>query len=108
MQLNPLTAISPLDGRYRDKLDQLAEITSEFGLQRYRVRIELAWFLHLADDPNIAELPAPSSAARRAIESIGAEFGAADSASIKTIERTTNHDVKAVEYFVKEKLGAVP
>src|SRR5262249_28326884 len=108
MQLNPLTAISPLDGRYRDKLDELAELTSEFGLQRYRVHIELAWFLHLADDPKVAELPAPSAATRRSIESIGAEFGPADGAAIKAIERTTNHDVKAVEYFVKEKLAAIP
>jgi len=108
MQLNPLTAISPLDGRYRDKLDELAELTSEFGLQRYRVRIELAWFLHLANEPAIAELPPLTPAARDAVIAVGANFGEGDSARIKAIERTTNHDVKAVEYFVKERLAAIP
>jgi len=108
MQLNTLTAISPLDGRYRDKLDELAELTSELGLQRYRVRVELAWFLHLANEPAIAELPPMSAAARDAIHAIGANFGGADGAAIKALERTTNHDVKAVEYFVKQKLASIP
>ena len=108
MQLNSLTAISPLDGRYRDKLDELAALTSEFGLQRFRVRIEIAWFLHLAREPGIAELPTLSSASRDAVNAIAANFGEVDSAAIKTIERTTNHDVKAVEYFVKDKLATIP
>jgi adenylosuccinate lyase len=108
MQLNPLTAITPLDGRYRDKLEELAELTSEYGLQRYRVRIELEWFLHLANEPAIVELPTPSAATQRAIAAIAADFGTTDSAAIKSIERRTNHDVKAVEYFVKDKLAAIP
>ncbi len=105
MQLEPLTAISPLDGRYRNRLTQLAELVSELALQRYRVRIELRWFQHLADERTIAELPSFSATARKAIDAIDADFGAADGARIKEIERTTNHDVKAVEYFVKEKLS---
>ena len=108
MQLNSLTAISPLDGRYRDKLEELAELTSEFGLQRYRVRVEVAWFLHLANEPSIAELPAPSTTVQAAVRSIATDFSASDGGAIKTIERTTNHDVKAVEYFVKQKLKRIP
>jgi len=108
MQLNSLTAISPLDGRYRDKLEELAELTSEFGLQRYRVRVEVAWFLHLANEPAIAELPAPSATALAAVRSIATDFSASDGGAIKTIERTTNHDVKAVEYFVKQRLARFP
>ena len=105
MQLEPLTAISPLDGRYRNRLTQLAELVSELALQRYRVRIELRWFQHLAAERTIAELPSFSATARKAIDAIDADFDAADGARIKDIERTTNHDVKAVEYFVKEKLS---
>ncbi len=105
MPLAPLTAISPLDGRYRARLETLAELVSESGLQRYRVRVELSWFRHLATDPAIAELPALSPASAAAIEAIHEGFAAADAQRIKEIERTTNHDVKAVEYFVKEKLA---
>jgi adenylosuccinate lyase len=108
MQLDSLTAISPLDGRYRNRLTQLAALVSELALQRYRVRIELRWFEHLAYERTVAELPAPSAAARKLLHAIDADFSAADGARIKDIERTTNHDVKAVEYFVKEKLGASP
>ncbi len=108
MPLEPLTAISPLDGRYRDKLEELALIASEFGLQRYRVAIELRWFVHLADEPTVAELPPPTHAVRDAIRAVEDDFGAADAAEIKAIERTTNHDVKAVEYFVKRKLAQLP
>jgi adenylosuccinate lyase len=108
MDLDSLTAISPLDGRYRPKLAALAGIVSEFALQRYRVRIELAWFLHLAQSPQILELPNPSAAVRARIGAIGADFGIEDAARIKQIEATTNHDVKAVEYFVKERLAHLP
>ncbi len=106
MQLDSLTAVSPLDGRYRNRLTQLAELVSELALQRYRVRIELRWFEHLADEHTVSELPALSAAARKLLRTIDADFSATDGARIKEIERTTNHDVKAVEYFVKEKLGA--
>jgi len=108
MDLDSLTAISPLDGRYRSKLAGLAGIVSEFALQRYRVRVELAWFLHLAQTPQILELPNPSADVRVACTSIGADFEIADSKRIKQIESTTNHDVKAVEYFVKERLARLP
>jgi adenylosuccinate lyase len=106
MQLDSLTAISPLDGRYRNRLTQLAELVSELALQRYRVRIELRWFEHLADERAVLDLPALSASARKLLHTIDADFNATDGARIKEIERTTNHDVKAVEYFVKEKLGA--
>jgi adenylosuccinate lyase len=108
MDLDSLTAISPLDGRYRPKLASLAGIVSEYALQRYRVRTELAWFLHLAKLPQIPELPTQSAAIRRQIEAIGINFALEDSARIKQIETTTNHDVKAVEYFVKERLARLP
>jgi adenylosuccinate lyase len=107
MRLEPLTAISPLDGRYRARLSRLAELASESGLQRYRVRIELAWYRHLANEPAIAELPRLSPAAAASIDAIHSSFDAADAQRIKDIERTTNHDVKAVEYFVKEKLSGI-
>ena len=105
MPLEPLTAISPLDGRYRARLATLAELVSESGLQRYRVRVELGWFRHLANDVAIPELPALTPATAAAIDAIQGDFSAADAQRIKEIERTTNHDVKAVEYFVKEKLA---
>ncbi len=108
MQLDQLTAISPLDGRYRTRLEPLANFVSELALQRYRVRVELRWFAHLASEPNIPELPPLTPRARATIDSIEAHFGAVDGERIKVIERTTNHDVKAVEYFVKERLANCP
>ena len=108
MKLDQLSAISPLDGRYRARLEKLAEFVSELGLQRYRVRVELRWFVHLANEPNIPELPPLTSSAHATIDSIEAHFGPADGERIKAIERTTNHDVKAVEYFVKERLAKSP
>ncbi len=108
MRLEPLTAISPLDGRYRPRLERLAELVSEFGLQRYRVRVELRWFQHLASESAIAELPSLSASARDALTAIEEHFDVPDGTRIKEIERTTNHDVKAVEYFVKEKLTGIP
>ncbi len=107
-QFDALMAVSPLDGRYRDRLSALAEFVSEFALQRYRVRIEVSWFLHLAHHPQIGELPPPTTEIRAQIERIANEFSLADSHRIKDIERTTNHDVKAVEYFVKERVAAIP
>jgi adenylosuccinate lyase len=108
MQLDQLTAISPLDGRYRSRLERLAEFVSEFGLQRYRVKVEVQWFAHLASEASIAELPALSSTAQAAVDRIATNFGPTDGARIKAIERTTNHDVKAVEYYVKERMAQVP
>jgi len=102
MDLTALTAISPVDGRYRAQLASLAPYFSEFGLIRYRVRVEIEYFIFLAEK-KIFALPAKVKAAR--LRSIYENFTEADAQQIKTIERTTNHDVKAVEYFIKEKLN---
>lgn len=106
---NPgLTAISPLDGRYQNKCQELAPICSEFGLMRYRVQVEARWLQTLAAEPGIGELPALSEEDRVALESLYRDFSTADAARIKEIEGITNHDVKAVEYFIKEKLQQRP
>jgi len=107
MDAHPLMAIGALDGRYRSKLDALAPLVSEFGLLRYRVAVECGWFAHLAGTPQIAELPALSMSQAAAVAAIADEFSLADAQRIKAIETTTNHDVKAVEYFVKERLGQI-
>ena len=104
-----LTALSPLDGRYADKLDALREHFSEFALIRSRVRIEIAWLLALADEPAIAEVPAVRRDGARGARGRGSRRSAlADAARVKAIERTTNHDVKAVEYWLKERFAGVP
>jgi len=105
--LTTLTALSPLDGRYRAKVIALAEHFSEFGLMRQRVRVELAWLEALSDEPGIAEVPPFSSATRALFSAVVRDFGLADAERIKAIERTTNHDVKAVEYWLKERFGSV-
>ncbi len=102
-----LTALSPLDGRYAAKLEPLREHFSEFGLVRARVRVEIAWLLALGDEPAIAEVPLFAEAARDALVRAGREFSVADATRVKTIERTTNHDVKAVEYWLKERFAGV-
>ena len=102
-----MTAISPLDGRYRSRVAPLAPLTSEFGLMRNRVMVEVEWFLHLAAEEQIPELPDPDPLARRAARAIWRDFALADAQRIRDIERTTNHDVKAVEYFVKERIEPV-
>src|SRR5689334_2970717 len=100
MELNPLTAISPIDGRYRKQLHHLDEYFSEFALMKYRVEVEVEYFLFLADKKffNI------NAAARNALKKIAQEFSADDANEIKETEAITNHDVKAVEYFVKKRL----
>jgi adenylosuccinate lyase len=108
MTINPLFAISPLDGRYRSKLADVANIASEYGLLRLRVRVELRWFAHLAGTAEVSELPALSRAAREHLEALESGFDATDAARIKAIEATTNHDVKAVEYFLKDRLDECP
>jgi adenylosuccinate lyase len=102
-----LTALSPLDGRYRTKVAALAEYFSEFALIRQRVRIELAWLQALAAEPAIAEVPPFGDAALAEMARVGREFAPADAARVKAIEASTNHDVKAVEYWLKERLGHV-
>jgi adenylosuccinate lyase len=101
MELNALTAISPIDGRYRSQLATLAPYFSEFGLIRYRVRVEVEYFLFLGEKKVIL-LPGKLKAAK--LRALYEQFTEEDAARIKAIERTTNHDVKAVEYFLKEKL----
>jgi adenylosuccinate lyase len=103
-----LSALSPLDGRYADKLDALRDHFSEYALIRSRVRIEIAWLLALSDEPAIAEVPAFAANVRAALEAAGRGFGLADAARVKAIERTTNHDVKAVEYWLKERFAGEP
>jgi adenylosuccinate lyase len=98
-----LTALSPLDGRYAAKVEALRQQFSEFALVRSRVRVEIAWLLALADEPAIAEVPSFTARARAALHAAGEGFGVDDAARVKSIERETNHDVKAVEYWLKER-----
>ena len=104
-QLDALTALSPLDGRYSDKVTGLRPLLSEAGFMKHRVEVEIAWLIGLSD-LGMKELPAFSAQARTRLGQWVAEFSAADAARIKTIEATTNHDVKAVEYWLKEKAAA--
>ena len=103
-----LTAISPLDGRYQKKVASLGDAFSEFALTRERVRVEIAWLKTLAACAGISELPALSNAAVTFLDSIAADFTVADAQAVKDIEATTNHDVKAVEYWIKSKFKALP
>ncbi len=108
MSLSTLTAIGAVDGRYRAKTEALAPIFSEFGLIHLRVQVECAWFLALAQLPEVPELPAPSPLDAEAVRSIPLNFSLADAERVKALEARTNHDVKAVELFVKERIAAVP
>ncbi|MGR3806479.1 adenylosuccinate lyase [Pasteurella testudinis] len=108
MQLNALTTLSPIDGRYQDKAAGLRSIFSEFGLLKFRVTVEVRWLQKLAATAEIQEVAALSTAANDYLNQIVSEFSLADAQRIKEIERTTNHDVKAVEYFLKEKSEALP
>src|SRR5487761_1987143 len=103
-----LTALSPLDGRYASKVDALREQFSEFALIRQRIRVELAWLLALADEPAIPEIAPFSADARARMAEVGASFSQEDAARVKAIELKTNHDVKAVEYWMKERFADVP
>ena len=108
MELNALTAISPVDGRYGSKVSVFRDIFSEYGLIRNRVTVELRWLQKLAAHPGITEVPAFSADANQFLDRMISEFSLADAERIKGIERTTNHDVKAVEYFIKEKIAETP
>lgn len=108
MELSALTAISPVDGRYGSKTQELRAIFSEFGLLRFRVEVEVRWLQALAAHADISEVPALSDEANTLLDGIVANFNEADGQRIKDIERTTNHDVKAVEYFLKEKVEVLP
>ena len=103
MNLSALTAVSPIDGRYGNKTAALREVFSEYGLIKRRVLVEIRWLQCLSAHDSITEVPALTSAANQHLEQLLHNFGEADACRIKDIEATTNHDVKAVEYFIKEK-----
>ena len=107
MQLSPLTAVSPLDGRYAGKLGALRPIMSELGYMQRRVQVELAWFIALSD-AGFAEFRPLSDAARGLLRGLILRFCEDDAQAIKTIERRTNHDVKAIEYWLKERIADHP
>lgn len=108
MKVSTLRALSPADGRYADKVSSLRDIFSEFGLIRFRVLVEVRWLQCLADEPGIEELAPLSSVMKDVLNNIVDGFSLDDAEQVKTIEATTNHDVKAVEYFIREKLGNGP
>ncbi len=108
MELSALTAVSPVDGRYGSKTIALREIFSEYGLLKYRTIVEIRWLQKLAATAEIPEVPAFSAEANQFLDTLAANFSEQDAQRIKDIERTTNHDVKAVEYFLKEKVADVP
>ena len=105
MDLSRLTAISPIDGRYGKQADGLREFFSEYGLIKYRVLVEVRWLQQLAAEAAVKEVPPLSSQANHVLDAILSDFSLADAERVKIIERTTNHDVKAVEYFLKEKIA---
>ncbi|MGB7990096.1 MAG: adenylosuccinate lyase [Candidatus Methylophosphatis roskildensis] len=105
MDFSPLTALSPLDGRYHDKVGALRACFSEYGLMRNRIRVELAWLDALAQAPQLAEVPDFSTATRAEMAALVSRFSVADADQIKAIEGRTNHDVKAMEYWLKERLA---
>ena len=105
MELSALTALSPIDGRYGDKTTELRTIFSEYGLLKYRVQVEVRWLQKLAKQTDILEVPTLSEQATKHLNEIVENFNEQDAIRIKTIEKTTNHDVKAVEYFLKEKVN---
>ncbi len=105
MNLSTLTAISPVDGRYAGKTASLRPYFSEFGLIHHRVIVEVRWLQKLAEHPQISEVPSFSNEASAFLDSICSNFSEQDAQHVKDIERTTNHDVKAIEYFLKEKIA---
>ena len=105
MELSPLTAISPIDGRYGGKIDELRLICSEYGLIRHRIIVEIHWLEALSACPAIIEVPPLTDRARSMLQKIIDDFSLADAQRVKNIEGSTNHDVKAIEYFLKEKIS---
>ncbi|MEM6513347.1 MAG: adenylosuccinate lyase [Pseudomonadota bacterium] len=108
MKVSTLRALSPADGRYASKVEPLRDIFSEYGLIRYRVRVEVRWLQCLADEPAITEFPPLSPVMKDVLNGIVDNFSTEDAERIKDIEATTNHDVKAVEYFIRERVGNGP
>ena len=107
LDLDPLTAVSPVDGRYAGHTARLRQTVSEYGLIRTRCLVELRWFQHLAQTPAISELPPLNDQQSAEIDKAIRNFSKADAEKVKVLEATTNHDVKAVEYLVKEKISAI-
>jgi adenylosuccinate lyase len=105
MTRSSLTAISPIDGRYANKVEAFRPVFSEYGLIHFRVQVEIHWLQALANDPKITEVPSLSSSANQKLNTIISDFSESDAQRIKDIEKTTNHDVKAVEYYLKEKFA---
>ncbi|MDA8389602.1 MAG: adenylosuccinate lyase [Gammaproteobacteria bacterium] len=108
MSLTALTALSPLDGRYSRQTAALADIFSELGLMRYRLKMEIAWLKALANHPGIPELPPLDERGERALDAVLAGFDETGGITVKSIEATTNHDVKAIEYYLRKQLAAEP
>ena len=104
MNSSPLTNISPIDGRYASKTENLQNIASEYGLIKYRIIVEIFWLKQLAAQPDIAEIPFLSTEAIKHLDSVIDNFSPSEAQHVKDIEATTNHDVKAVEYYLKEKI----
>jgi adenylosuccinate lyase len=107
MDLNALTAISPVDGRYGEKAAELRAVVSEYGLIRHRVLVEIRWLEALSDNPSIKEVPALDQRARDRLDQIVDNFDESDALRVKEIEKAINHDVKAVEYFLREAFGDI-
>lgn len=105
MNLTPLTALSPIDGRYADKVAGLRPIFSEYGLIRYRLEVEICWLKQLAAHPGISEVAPLSATAQSHLDAVLADFDVHQAAQVKSIERRTNHDVKAVEYYLKQRIA---
>ncbi len=105
MQLSPLTALSPLDGRYASKVAPLRALFSEYALIRFRVQVEIEWLKALAAEPAVREVPPFSAATLAALDAVVSGFSESDGEAVKAIEARTNHDVKAIEYFLKERLA---
>ena len=99
-----LTALSPIDGRYADKVTALRSVFSEYGLIRFRVLVEVRWLQALANQEKIIEVPPFSASAQALLNGLVDNFSETDALRVKDIEKTTNHDVKAVEYLLKEKI----
>src|SRR5918993_800624 len=105
MPLSALTALSPLDGRYASRMAPLRELFSEYALIRFRLLVEVAWLKALAAEPAIEEVPPFSPATLKQLDDLVSGFSEADGEAVKGIEARTNHDVKAIEYFLKDRLG---
>lgn len=105
LELSELTAVGPLDGRYGSKVGGLKGIFSEYGLIRFRVAVECRWLQHLSTIPQVEEVPALGKDATALLDALATNFTVEDAMLVKNVERTTNHDVKAVEYVLKEKIS---